>query len=177
MEFPQIAEQVVLVDSISKRFNACGARVGCLACKNKELISGAIRMAQSRLSSPAIEQYAFIPLLENPKKYTEGLVKEYTQRKEAVCQGLKKIPGVEFNNPQGAFYLIAKLPVNDAEKFCQWLVSEFDDQGESALFAPAQGFYATPHLGKQEIRIAYVLTKEKLTRAMEILKKALAIYQ
>lgn len=176
MEFPQIAEQVILVDSISKRFNACGARIGCLASKNKELISSVIRMAQSRLSSPVIEQYAFIPLLENPQKYTQGLVKEYARRKEAVCQGLKKIMGVEFNNPEGAFYLIAKLPVDDADRFCQWLVSEFDDRGESVLFAPAQGFYATPHLGKQEIRIAYVLTAEKLTRAMEILKKAIEVY-
>lgn len=176
MDFPQVAHQVILVDSISKRFNACGARIGCLASKNKDLVNSVIRMAQSRLSAPAIEQYAFIPLLENPKKYTAGLVKEYAQRKKVVCQGLKKIPGVEFHEPEGAFYLIAKLPVADADKFCQWLVSEFDDQGESVLFAPAQGFYATFGLGKQEIRIAYVLNKEKLTRTMEILKKALEAY-
>ena len=176
MDFPEVAEQVVLVDSISKRFNACGARIGCLASKNKEIIKGVIKMAQSRLASPTIEQYAFLPPLKDSKKYTAGLVEEYTQRKRAVCQGLEQIPGARFNDPEGAFYLIAKLPVNDADKFCQWLVSEFDDQGESVLFAPAAGFYATPGLGKQEIRIAYVLAAEKMTRAMEILKKAIAAY-
>lgn len=177
LEFPDILNQTILVDSISKRFNACGARIGCLASQNKEIVKGAVKLAQGRLASPAIEQHAFTPMLKNPKKYTRGLVEEYTKRREAVCQSLRDIPGVEFQRPEGAFYLIAKLPVKDADEFCKWLISEFDDKGETVLFAPASGFYATKGNGKQEIRIAYVLEEQKLKRAMEILKKALGAYK
>ena len=177
MEFSFIREQLVIIDSISKRFNLCGARVGCLASKNKKIVEAALKFAQGRLASPTIEQLSAVPLLKSYRKYTKSVVEEYRKRKNAVISVLKTIPGVKFYLPEGAFYLIAELPIRDAEYFCRWLLEEFQDQGETVMFAPAQGFYQTPQLGIKEIRIAFVLESKKLKRSMEILKIALEEYK
>ena len=176
MNFPEIKNRVILLDSISKRFSACGARIGCLASKNKKVIEGATKFAQARLSAPMIEQLAVIPLLKNSKKYTQKIVREYKKRRDTVFQALQKIPGVFCLEPKGAFYITVKLPVGDSDKFAKWLLTDFSFQGKTVMVAPASGFYATKGLGKDEIRIAFVLSSEKLKEAMEIFKKGLEKY-
>lgn len=171
-----ILNQLIVVDSVSKRFNLCGARIGYLATKNKNVLAAVLKFAQGRLSAPTIEQLSIIPLLKNPKKYTLPLIKEYKKRRDAVVKILKTIPGVKFSIPRGAFYLIVKLPIKNAEHFCAWLLKDFNFRQETVMFAPAEGFYITPGLGKDEIRIAFVLNSQKLQRAMEILKIALEKY-
>ena len=136
-----------------------------------------LKFAQGRLSSPTLEQLAIIPLLKKHRRYTDPMVKEYKRRRDAAVSVLKTIPGVEFFKPEGAFYLIAKLPIENAEYFCRWLLEEFNDRKETIMFAPAEGFYETEGAGKKEIRIAFVLGVKKLTRAMEILKIALEEYK
>jgi aspartate aminotransferase len=176
-KFKEILNQLIIVDSISKRFNLCGARIGYLATKNKDILAAVLKFAQGRLSSPTIEQLGIIPLLKNPKKYTSSLIKEYKKRRDTVIKILKTIPGVKFCIPEGAFYLIVKLPIINAEHFCSWLLTNFNYQKETIMFAPAQGFYQTHGLGKDEIRIAFVLDSKKLQRAMAILKIALEKYK
>lgn len=177
MAFPFIQQQLVVVDSISKRFNLCGARIGCLASKNKKITEAVIKFAQGRLSSPTIEQLSVIPLLNNYKKYTTPAVEEYRRRRDVVVSVLKTIPGVNFYLPEGAFYFIVELPIKDAEYFCRWLLEEFSNQQETVMLAPAQGFYKTSGLGKNEVRIAFVLNTKSMQRSMELLKIALEEYK
>ena len=176
MNFPEIKNRVILLDSISKRFSACGARIGCLASKNKKVIEGATKFAQARLSSPQVEQLAVISLLKNSEKYTQKIVKEYKKRRGVVFDALKKIPGVFCLKPKGAFYIIVKLPIKDSDKFAKWLLTDFSFQRKTVMVAPASGFYATKGLGKDEVRIAFVLSPKKLKEAMEIFKKGLEKY-
>lgn len=169
-------DRVILVDSASKRFNVCGARIGCIASTNADIMESALKFAQSRLSSPTLDQVGVTPLLEHSTKLVRPLVREYRRRTAVVVKCLRAIPGVTFVEPHGSFYLLAKLPVADTEHFCRWLVEKFSDRGETLLLAPASGFYATPGLGRQEVRIACVLSVTKLRRAMVILERALAAY-
>jgi len=187
MDFPEIQDRVILLDSISKRFSACGARIGCLASKNKKVIEGATKFAQARLSSPMVEQSAVIPLLKNSKKYTQKIVREYKRRRDTVFEALQKIPGIFCLKPKGAFYIIVKLPIKprsrdaslrgkDSDDFAKWLLTKFSFRGKTVMVAPASGFYATKGLGKDEIRIAFVLCSPKLKEAMEVFKKGLEQY-
>ena len=176
MDFPEIQDRVILLDSISKRFSACGARIGCLASKNKKVIEGATKFAQARLSSPQVEQLAIIPLLKNSKKYTQKIVREYKRRRDTVFEALQKIPGLFCLKPKGAFYITVKLPIKNSDHFSQWLLTKFSFRGKTVMVAPASGFYGTKCLGKDEIRIAFVLSTAKLKEAMEIFKKGLEKY-
>ena len=174
--FPEAAQNVVLIDSVSKRFSACGARVGCLVSKNKALMGEAMKFCQARLSVATLDQVASAALYKTDASYFDAVREEYRLRRETVLEALKKIPGVTVSNPQGAFYLMAALPVEDAEDFQTWLLTEFEDKGQTVMFAPGGSFYATEGRGKNEIRIAYVLKKERLERAIELLGLGLAGY-
>jgi len=175
--FKEILNNIILVDSVSKRFNACGARLGCLASKNKKVMEGALKFAQARLSSPTLEQKIFIPLLKNSKKYISKVVSEYKKRRKIVEKELKEIPDLVFHFPEGAFYTIIGLPIKDSEKFCHWLLEKFHYQKTTLLLAPAAGFYATANKGKNEVRIAFVYRAEILKKALKILKIALEKYK
>ena len=172
-----IRDRLIIIDSISKRFSACGSRVGALICQNEELISHAMKLAQSRLSVPTMDQEGAAALYRIDPGYFDHIKKEYQKRRAVCYEGLKAIEGVICQKPAGAFYITAKLPVDDAEDFLIWLLRDFEDRGETVMYAPASGFYETRGLGKQEIRIAYVLKEEDLRRAMEILKKAVEAYR
>ncbi|MFA6475258.1 MAG: pyridoxal phosphate-dependent aminotransferase [Patescibacteria group bacterium] len=176
MEFKEIQQQAVVLDSASKRFNVCGARVGTVASKNKAVIAAVLKMGMARLSVASIEQLALIPLLQNPKKYTSIMTKEFRKRREVVYQGLKKIPNITFSKPEGAFYIIIGLPIDDADNFAAWMINEFQDHNETVLLAPAAGFYATPGKGKKEVRLAFMLNTTALKRSLELIKLALAEY-
>ena len=174
--FPEVSENVVLIDSVSKRFSACGARIGCLVSKNKALMAEAMKFCQARLSVATLDQVASAALYNVDDSYFAAVREEYQLRRDTVLNALKKIPGVIVSNPEGAFYLMATLPVEDAEAFQMWLLNEFEDNGQTVMFSPAGSFYATEGRGKNEIRIAYVLKKERLERAMELLDTALKKY-
>lgn len=176
MDFPEIKDQTVLLDSSSKRFNVCGARVGVLASHNQDIVQTALKFAMARLSVASLEQLALVPMLENAAEYIQPLVKEFEKRRDIVYTGLKEIPGVTCSKPEGAFYIVIGLPVEDADDFAKWLIEEFDDNKETVLLAPAAGFYATPGKGKNEVRLAFMLKQEDLKRSLEILKKALEKY-
>lgn len=171
--FPEIADHLIVLDSVSKRFSACGARVGCVATRNQEIIQSILRFAQGRLSVATIEQMAFAPLFKNHKKYTDQAKNIYQKRRNVVMGALKKIPGVTAIKPEGAFYVMPKLPIKDSDEFAEFLLNDFSDRGETVMIAPATGFYATLGLGKDEIRIAYVLEEKKLKRAIELLGMAI----
>lgn len=175
-EFPQAAQHVVLVDSVSKRFSACGARIGCIVSKNKELMAEALKFCQSRLSVATLDQLASAALYSVDESYFAAVREEYRLRRDTVLRELKKIPGVTVSQPDGAFYLMAALPVEDADDFQTWLLTDFEDRGQTVMFAPGGSFYATPGKGKNEIRIAYVLQQERLVRAMELLRLGLEQY-
>ncbi|MBM3316448.1 MAG: pyridoxal phosphate-dependent aminotransferase [Candidatus Eisenbacteria bacterium] len=175
--FPEIADRAIMVDSLSKRFSVCGARVGCLAARNRELVAAAMKFAQARLSPPTLGQLMGIAGLALPPSYHEQVREEYRRRRDAVLEELGRMPGVVCRPPQGAFYVMAKLPVDDAEAFVRWLLDEFRLEGETLMVAPGNGFYATPGAGASEVRIAYVLEVEKLRRAMRILAAALRAYR
>ena len=177
MSFPKARPRAILLDSISKRFSACGARIGCLASKNKEIIKAVTKFTQARLSLPMIEQTAVIPLLRNPRKYTKKIALEYENRRDIVFEALKEIPGIACLKPRGAFYITVKLPIKDSDHFAEWLLTKFSFKNRTVMVAPASGFYATPGLGKDEIRIAFVLSSPKLKAAMEILKRGLEEYK
>ena len=176
-DFPEIHDRIVLLDSCSKRFNVCGVRIGLLASHNKDVISSVLKFCQARLSVATIEQLAMVPLLEDPDKFTRPLVEEFRKRRDIVCDGLKSIPGVTFYKPEGAFYITIGLPVQDSEHFSKWLIEEYEDEHETILLAPAQGFYATPGKGMNEVRLAFMLNVDDLTRSLLILKKALEVYR
>ncbi len=174
--FPEAAENVVLIDSVSKRFSACGARIGCLVSKNKALMAEAMKFCQARLSVATLDQVASAALYSVGPEYFAAVREEYQLRRDTVLNALKKIPGVTVSNPEGAFYLMAALPVDDAEAFQMFLLNEFSDNNQTVMFSPAGSFYVTEGRGKNEIRIAYVLKKERLERAMELLAKGIEAY-
>ncbi|MFH0989778.1 MAG: pyridoxal phosphate-dependent aminotransferase [bacterium] len=176
MSFPEIVQQAIMLDSSSKRFNVCGARIGTLVSHNKEIVHSALKMGMARLSVASIEQLALIPLLEDSPKYVQPIVEEFRQRRDVVFQGLKEIPGVTYYKPEGAFYIVIGLPVKDSEHFAKWLIQDYEHQGETVLLAPAQGFYATPGKGTNEVRIAFMLKSEDLKKSLNILKHALEAY-
>ena len=176
MNFFGIKDRVVLLDSISKRFNACGVRIGCLASKNREIIEAATKFAQARLSSPTIEQLAAIPLLEDSLKYTKKVALEYRRRRDVIFETIEKMPDVLCVKPKGAFYAIIKLPIKDSDHFTRWLLAEFSYKGKTLLVSPASDFYATKGFGQDEIRFAFVLSCPKLREAMRIFEKGLEKY-
>ena len=171
-----VAERVILIDSVSKRFSACGARVGSLISRNEELIAHGLKFCQSRLSVATLDQLGAAALYDTDAAYFEQVRQEYRARRDTVYNRLSKIPGVVCACPGGAFYMMAKLPVSDAEAFQKWLLEEFDDNGDTVMFAPGRCFYATEGMGLSEIRIAYVLKQKDLERAMELLEKGLKAY-
>ena len=177
LSFKKASQVVLLADSLSKRYSLCGARIGVLVSKNKSIIKAALKMAQARLATASIEQYAASFLHQVPKEYFENVRREYKKRRDTLMKGLGQINGVKFNSPDGAFYLIAELPVKNAEKFCQFLLEKFEDRRETIMLAPAEGFYVTPETGKNQVRIAYVLNQKDLQRACWLLKKGLEAYQ
>lgn len=176
MDFPGMEEWVILVDSVSKRFSATGLRVGCVASRNPEVSGAMMRLAMARLSSPTIAQLAVIPLLQNPGPYTTWLRQEYQRRRDVAYDALCDIPGVTVAKPEGAFYVMLGLPIPDADHFARWLLTDFERDGETVMVAPGPGFYVTPGLGKQEVRLAYVLGEERLRRAVELLGEAIGSY-
>lgn len=172
-----LEDYAIIIDSVSKRYSMCGARVGCLVSKNKEVIQTAIKFAQARLSPPTYAQIASEAALDTPQSYFDEVIVEYKERRDTLIAELQKIDGVIVSKPKGAFYCVVQLPIEDADDFAQWILEDFEDNGESIMVAPASGFYSTPGLGKNQIRIAYVLNKEDLIRSVEILKIALAKYK
>jgi aspartate aminotransferase len=176
MNLEGIENNVIMIDSVSKRYSMCGARIGALISKNKEVMAAALKFGQARLSPPTIDQIAAEAALKTPQSYFDNVVREYVQRRNIMIQGLNSIPGVFCPNPSGAFYCVAKFPVDDAEKFCQWLLEDFSYEGQTVMMAPANGFYATKGAGLQEARIAYVLNQEDLKKAVICLEKALEVY-
>lgn len=176
MNLAGIEENVILIDSVSKRYSMCGARIGALISKNKEVMQAALKFGQARLSPPTMAQIASEAALNTPQSYFDNVVAEYVERRDIMVDGLNAIPGVFCPKPKGAFYCVAKFPVDDAEKFCQWLLEEFEYEGQTVMMAPANGFYSTSGLGKQEARIAYVLNKESLRNAVKCLEVALQQY-
>jgi aspartate aminotransferase len=176
MNLEGLSENAILIDSVSKRYSMCGARIGALISKNKEVIQSALKFAQARLSPPTYAQVASEAALATPQNYFDQVVEEYVQRRDIMVDGLNAIPGVRCPKPRGAFYCVAKFPVDDTEKFCQWLLESFDYQGKTVMMAPLSGFYSTPGLGKQEARIAYVLEQGLLKDAVKCLEEALKIY-
>ena len=167
----------IIIDSVSKRYSMCGARIGCLVSKNKEVISTALKFAQARLSPPTFAQIASEAALETPQSYFDEVILEYKDRRDTLINKLKEIPGVKVGVPKGAFYCIVELPVKNSDNFSQWLLEEFDYNGRTIMVAPAAGFYSSKNAGLNQIRIAYVLKKESLINAVEILKQALKKYQ
>ena len=176
MHLSGIENNVILLDSISKRYSACGARIGAMISKNKEVMAAAIKFAQARLSPPSYGQIGAEAALDTPKSYFEGVKKEYVARRDYVIEALNKMEGVFCPKPSGAFYCIAKLPIDNADKFCQWLLEEFNYNQQTVMLAPATGFYSTPGAGINEVRIAYVLKIEDLKNAMLCLQEALKAY-
>lgn len=171
-----IQDNVVLIDSVSKRYSECGIRIGALITKNKEVRKAVMKFCQARLSPPLIGQIAAEASLDAPEEYSRDVYDEYVERRKCLIDGLNRIPGVYSPIPMGAFYTVAKLPVDDSEKFCAWCLEEFNYENETVMMAPAAGFYTTPGAGRNQVRIAYVLKKEDLTRALFVLSKALEAY-
>jgi aspartate aminotransferase len=171
-----LEDLVVVVDSQSKRYSACGIRLGCLVSRNHDVTQAAMKMAQGRLSAPGLAQIAAVGARELGPEYTAGVVTEYQKRRDLLFEGLSRIPGVFLRKPEGAFYFIARLPVDDAEEFATWLLTDFELEGATVMVAPAPGFYATPGLGRDEVRIAYVLKEADLRAAIRILEAALPAY-
>lgn len=177
LEEESLDQYGIIIDSVSKRYSMCGARIGFLVSKNKELIATSLKFAQARLSPPTFAQIASEAALQTPQSYFDAVNKEYQDRRNTLVASLKAIPGVKVGEPKGAFYCIVELPVKNSDNFAQWLLEDFDDNGETIMVAPAAGFYSTPGVGKNQVRIAYVLKKESLVRAVEILEIALKKYK
>lgn len=176
MNLKGIENNVIMIDSISKRYSMCGARVGALISRNKDVISTALKFAQARLSPPSFGQLAGEAAIDTPKSYFTEVYNEYIERRNFMVGALNKMEGVICPKPKGAFYTVVRLPIDDCDKFCQWLLSDFNYKNQTVMMAPATGFYSTPGLGKNEVRIAYVLKKEDLANAMEVLEVALKQY-
>lgn len=177
MDLDGIDDRAIIADSISKRYSACGARIGCIVCKNKDVMTAALRFGQARLCPPIIEQYAVAAALRQPpEEYVIPAIEEYRKRRDIVYDAITEIPGVEVKRPEGAFYMAPRLPVDNAENFVTWMLTDFSYENSTVMLAPANGFYASPNKGVDEVRIAYVLNCDKLTHAMQVLKKALNAY-
>ena len=171
-----IEQNVVLIDSVSKRYSECGIRIGALITKNPEVRAAVMKFCQARLSPPLIGQIAAEASLDAPEEYSRNVYDEYVERRKCLIDGLNRIPGVYSPIPMGAFYTVAKLPVDDSEKFCRWCLEKFSYEGQTVMMAPASGFYTTPGAGRNQVRIAYVLNKEDLVSALVVLRKALEAY-
>lgn len=176
LHLPKLKDRAIVLDSISKRYSACGARIGMIVSKNHEILDAALKFGMARLCPPTIEQLGAISAIDTPHEYFDEVLKEYKLRRDTMVQALRAIPGVIAPNPKGAFYLVVKLPVDDADKFARWLLTDFDVHGETVMLAPANGFYSTVGLGQNEVRIAYVLNVESIIKAMHILKSGLEVY-
>jgi aspartate aminotransferase len=176
MQLDGLDQNVVLMDSISKRYSACGARIGALVSRNKEVMAAALKFAQARLSPPTFGQIAAEAAIDTPQSYFDEVVAEYVERRDLVVSAMNAMDGVICPNPSGAFYCMAQLPVDDADKFCQWLLEDFSFEGSTVMLAPASGFYSDPKLGLHQVRIAYVLNKQSLQKAMDCLAVALQQY-
>ncbi len=172
-----LTEHAIIIDSVSKRYSMCGARIGCLVTKNKEVIKTALKFAQARLSPPTLAQIASEAALDTPQSYFDEVKEEYVKRRNTLINELQKIEGVKVAKPKGAFYCIAELPVKNSDRFAQWLLESFDVDGETIMVAPAAGFYSTPGVGLNQIRIAYVLNETSLKTSVNILKEALKVYK
>ena len=177
LEFPEIADRAIMLDSISKRYSACGARVGCLVSRNPQIMDAALRMGQARLCSPTIEQLAAARVMDLPASYYSALAAEYRARRDAVVDRFNRIPGCFCRKPSGAFYFMGRFPVDDIEDFCRWMLTDFADDNQTVMLAPGPGFYSTEGSGNNEARIAYVLAADKLIRAMTALDHGLAEYK
>lgn len=176
MNLKGIEQNVIMIDSVSKRYSMCGARIGCMVTKNKEVISAAMKFAQARLCPPTIEQIACEAAIDTPQSYFDEVISEYKERRDTLMSELNKIEGVVVTTPKAAFYCIAQLPVDNTDDFAQWLLESYDLDGETVMVAPAAGFYSTPNVGLNQVRIAYVLKKEDLIRSVQILKAAIQTY-
>jgi len=177
MQETGLEQHAIMVDSVSKRYSMCGARIGCIVTKNKEVMATALKFAQARLSPPTYAQIASEAALDTPESYFTEVNEEYKQRRDVLVEELQKVSGVKVSSPKGAFYCVVELPVTDADHFAQWLLESYNDKGETVMVAPASGFYSTKGAGKNQIRIAYVLKQESLVRAVAIIKKALEVYK
>jgi aspartate aminotransferase len=177
MQVEGLDEHAVVIDSVSKRYSMCGARVGCLVSKNKTVMQTVLKFAQARLSPPTYAQIASEAALDTPQSYFDNVITEYVERRDTLISELQKIEGIKVAKPKGAFYCIVELPIKNCDDFAQWLLEDFELNGETVMVAPAGGFYSTPGLGLNQIRIAYVLNKESLIKAVNILKEALKVYK
>lgn len=176
MNIPGLEENAIMIDSVSKRYSMCGARIGCIVSKNKELMATAMKFAQARLSPPTFAQIASEAALDTPQSYFDEVITEYRDRRDTLVEELNKIEGVIVSKPKGAFYCIVQLPIDNADTFAQWMLESYDLNKETVMVAPAAGFYSTPGVGLNEVRIAYVLKKSDLIRSVEILKDAISVY-
>lgn len=176
MNVPGLEEHAIMIDSVSKRYSMCGARIGCIVSKNAAVMNAAMKFAQARLSPPTIEQIASEAALDTPQSYFDEVISEYRERRDTLVTKLNEIEGVVVSIPKGAFYCIVQLPVENADHFAQWLLETYDLNGETVMVAPAAGFYSTPGMGLNQVRIAYVLKKEDLISAVQILKAAIPVY-
>ncbi len=177
MQEENLEEHAIMIDSVSKRYSMCGARIGCIVSKNKKFMATALKFAQARLSPPTYAQIASEAALETPDSYFEAVNAEYQERRNVLIRELQKIDGVKVSSPKGAFYCVAELPVTDTDDFAQWLLESFEADNETVMVAPASGFYSSEGMGNNQVRIAYVLKKEDLIRSIEIIKKALRLYK
>ena len=176
LQLTGVDDKIVMIDSVSKRYSMCGARIGALVTRNKAIIEQAMKFAQARLSPPTLGQIAGEAALNTPQSYFKDVIDEYVERRDTLVDGLNSITGVVCPKPKGAFYAIAQLPIDDSDKFCQWILQEFDYNGETVMMAPASGFYATKGLGTNQVRIAYVLKVDSLKNAVKCLEEALKVY-
>src|SRR5690606_4573567 len=176
MQLEGLEQHTVVIDTVSKRYSACGARLGCLITKNKELWGTVLKFAQARLSAPAVAQIAAEAAIDTPQSYFDAVTNEYTARRDVLVAGLNAIAGVYSPNPGGAFYVVARLPVDDTDRFCQWMLEHFSYENQTVMMAPASGFYNTIGSGKDEVRLAYVLNVSDLKRALVCLERGLAEY-
>ncbi len=176
MHLEGLEENVVVLDTVSKRYSACGARLGCLITKNQKVYQAALKFAQARLSPPMVAQIAGEAAVDTPASYFQEVKEEYTQRRNLLADGLNSIPGVKCPIPGGAFYIVAQLPIDDADKFCQWMLEKFDYNNQTVMMAPATGFYSSDGEGKNEVRLAYVLNQDDLKKALICLEKGLEVY-
>lgn len=169
-------DNAIMIDSVSKRYSMCGARIGAMITRNKQVMAAAMKFAQARLSPPTFGQMASLYALETPQSYFDGVVEEYVERRNILIDGLNSIPGVVCPKPKGAFYCIAELPIDDSDRFCQWMLETFEYNNQTVMMAPATGFYSKPEPGRKQVRLAYVLNKESLKAAVEVLREALQVY-
>ena len=176
LKLNKIEEQVIVVDTISKRYSACGARIGAFITKNKEVYTAAMKFAQARLSPPGLAQILAEAAVDLPDNYFDAPKAAYQSRRDLLVKRLNAMPGVFCPNPGGAFYVVARLPIDDGDRFCQWMLESFSHNGKTVMMAPASGFYNTPGLGKNEVRLAYVINNENIDAAMDCLEAALKIY-